>query len=416
MPRHVRSRSTRLVIERGDRTQAIHFRPQTIVLGGICVLLFLTLYFGATAYLVFRDDLKTVTATREETLRQQQELEAQALKKQNYEEKIATLREQIDQINSSRAADHATVAQKVDILLDRQQALGKRQDMLAKLTEAARRAGFDIPPVSTKALKPQASIAPVANPDVALGDITGSIAPAPRAALSEGGLARIEKQISAMENQQVAVVDTMSNRLAKRTERIASVLKKLGRPIPKSLATQDVGGPFIPLPEGSAQDFKLRVQTLQGQLERYAMARKIALALPLKRPLGNAPITSRFGARVDPFLGRPAMHPGIDFQAPNGTPARAVAAGTVVAAQWNSGGYGNMVDIDHGNGVITRYGHLSAITVKDGDKVGPGDKIGRVGSTGRSTGPHLHYEIRINGEPIDPMRYLTIGQEIAVWL
>ena len=87
----------------------------------------------------------------------------------------------------------------------------------------------------------------------------------------------------------------------------------------------------------------------------------------------------------------------------------------MVSAGW-TGGYGNMVDVDHGNGVVTRYGHLSAITVKVGDTVAAGGRIGRVGSTGRSTGPHLHYEIRVGGEPIDPMRFLTVGKEMATLL
>jgi murein DD-endopeptidase MepM/ murein hydrolase activator NlpD len=109
------------------------------------------------------------------------------------------------------------------------------------------------------------------------------------------------------------------------------------------------------------------------------------------------------------------MHTGIDFRAPRGMPARSVAAGTVIAAEWN-GGYGNMVDVDHGNGVVTRYGHLSAITVRVGDHVEAGGKIGRVGSTGRSTGPHLHYEIRLDGDAIDPMRFIKAGREMAALL
>jgi len=140
--------------------------------------------------------------------------------------------------------------------------------------------------------------------------------------------------------------------------------------------------------------------------------RRIAGQLPLARPLGNAPITSRFGARLDPFFGRPAMHPGIDFLAPTGYPVRATAGGTVVTAD-NAGGYGNMVEIDHGNGVTTRYGHLSAILVKVGQIVSKDALIGRIGSTGRSTGPHLHYEVRLDGKAIDPMRYIRAGSELG---
>ena len=106
------------------------------------------------------------------------------------------------------------------------------------------------------------------------------------------------------------------------------------------------------------------------------------------------------------------MHTGIDFRAALGTPARATAGGTVIAADYN-GGYGNMVEIDHGNGVTTRYGHLSSIGVSVGQVVARGAVIGETGSTGRSTGPHLHYEVRVDGAAIDPMKYLEAGDKIA---
>jgi murein DD-endopeptidase MepM/ murein hydrolase activator NlpD len=110
---------------------------------------------------------------------------------------------------------------------------------------------------------------------------------------------------------------------------------------------------------------------------------------------------SEFGVRVDPFLGRPAMHTGLDMRASTGDAVRASLPGQVTNAGW-AGGYGRMVEIDHGNGYVTRYGHLSATEVKPGDIVEPGQPIGEVGSTGRSTGPHLHYETRLDGEAIDP--------------
>jgi murein DD-endopeptidase MepM/ murein hydrolase activator NlpD len=106
------------------------------------------------------------------------------------------------------------------------------------------------------------------------------------------------------------------------------------------------------------------------------------------------------------------MHPGIDFLAPSGDAVRATAGGTVITAD-NAGGYGNMVEIDHGNGVTTRYGHLSAILVKVGQIVAKDALIGRIGSTGRSTGPHLHYEVRLDGKAIDPMRYIRAGSELG---
>jgi murein DD-endopeptidase MepM/ murein hydrolase activator NlpD len=116
--------------------------------------------------------------------------------------------------------------------------------------------------------------------------------------------------------------------------------------------------------------------------------------------------------RIDPFLSKPAMHTGLDLRAEIGDPVLATASGTVTIAGW-TGGYGKMVEIDHGNGFATRYGHMSEIDVKVGQQVKLGETLGKVGTTGRSTGPHLHYETRIDGEPVDPQKFLTAGTKLA---
>jgi murein DD-endopeptidase MepM/ murein hydrolase activator NlpD len=131
--------------------------------------------------------------------------------------------------------------------------------------------------------------------------------------------------------------------------------------------------------------------------------------LPIRRPVsGEIDMSSTFGVRIDPFLGRPAFHTGIDFRGDIGEAVRATGSGTVIAAGW-SGGYGRMVDIDHGNGLTTRYGHLADIVVQVGQSVKIGQVVGRMGSTGRSTGPHLHYETRVDGDAVDPQRFLRAG-------
>jgi murein DD-endopeptidase MepM/ murein hydrolase activator NlpD len=127
---------------------------------------------------------------------------------------------------------------------------------------------------------------------------------------------------------------------------------------------------------------------------------------------GDPDLTSGFGARIDPFTRSPALHTGLDFRADHGAPVRAAGAGRVIGAEY-AGGYGNMVEVDHGNGVTTRYAHLSAIAVGVGQTVAAGTVLGRAGSTGRSTGAHLHYETRINDEPVDPQRFLRAGLKIA---
>jgi murein DD-endopeptidase MepM/ murein hydrolase activator NlpD len=174
------------------------------------------------------------------------------------------------------------------------------------------------------------------------------------------------------------------------------------------------GGPFVPLKlDPDASPFERSLAHLQTAIEQLDTLRRALPYLPLRAPLPGSPeITSGFGARLDPFLGRAAMHTGIDFRDETGTSVRATAAGTVESAGF-SGGYGNMVEIDHGNGLSTRYGHLSAIGVVEGQRVEEGSILGRVGSTGRSTGPHLHYEIRIDGEAVDPSRMLRAGRGLS---
>jgi murein DD-endopeptidase MepM/ murein hydrolase activator NlpD len=130
-----------------------------------------------------------------------------------------------------------------------------------------------------------------------------------------------------------------------------------------------------------------------------------AISIPSRRPVDAMALTSSFGVRSDPFNGRRARHNGIDIPGPIGTPVYATADGTVGRAQ-RLGGYGNYIEIDHGTQIQTRYGHLSAIGVVSGQRVHRGDLIGYVGSTGRSTGPHLHYEVRIAGAPVNPIPFV----------
>lgn len=131
-----------------------------------------------------------------------------------------------------------------------------------------------------------------------------------------------------------------------------------------------------------------------------------AIAIPSRRPVDQMRLTSSFGTRSDPFNGRRARHNGIDIPGPLGTPIYATADGVIGRAQ-RLGGYGNYVEIDHGNAIQTRYGHLSVISVASGQRVRRGDVIGMMGSTGRSTGSHLHYEVRIAGAPVNPIPFVA---------
>ena len=129
------------------------------------------------------------------------------------------------------------------------------------------------------------------------------------------------------------------------------------------------------------------------------------ISIPSIQPIANYTFTSAFGVRSDPFRGYAAMHAGVDLASPTGTPIYATADGIVDRAEW-FGGYGNMVEIDHGKGIATRYGHMSRIAAHPGERIKRGELIGYVGSTGRSTGSHLHYEVRIDGHAVNPIPFL----------
>lgn len=134
-----------------------------------------------------------------------------------------------------------------------------------------------------------------------------------------------------------------------------------------------------------------------------------AIAIPSAMPAEGTNFTSGFGVRSDPFQRRAAMHAGVDLAGPVGTRIYATADGTVSRSQWVNG-YGNLVEIDHGRGIQTRYGHLSKALVSPGQKVRRGDLIALMGSTGRSTGSHLHYEVRLNGKAVNPVPFMQTNE------
>ena len=151
---------------------------------------------------------------------------------------------------------------------------------------------------------------------------------------------------------------------------------------------------------------------LMTVLESRLFDQKIRnMMVPTQQPVANAIMGSAFGWRIDPFTNGSALHTGMDFQAETGTPILAAAGGVVVASEYNSG-YGNVVEVDHGNDLLTRYAHASSVLVKKGDLVKRGQKIATVGTTGRSTGAHLHFEVLVQGVPQDPQKFLTAGSQL----
>lgn len=176
------------------------------------------------------------------------------------------------------------------------------------------------------------------------------------------------------------------------------------------------GGPYIPMGVDAAKtDLFARDPNLDAAdatLDRVGTLQTAMLAIPFANPLPSVTrISSGFGGRSDPFNGGRAFHSGLDFKAGLGAPVIATAPGTVTIAEWH-GGYGRLVEIDHGYGLKTRYAHLSSIDVVEGQKVAFGDKVGGLGSTGRSTGPHLHYEVWYDGQARNPWNYLKAGANV----
>ena len=176
------------------------------------------------------------------------------------------------------------------------------------------------------------------------------------------------------------------------------------------------GGPFVPASRPSLEQLQTLVAGLDEVTDlntdlftlaesRLLENRLAALLIPSATPV-DGPAGSGFGVRTDPFNGRPALHAGLDFPAEPGTPVYAAAGGMVSANEWHAA-YGNLLEIDHGNGLKTRYAHNASVDVALGSLVRRGQQVAKVGNTGRSTGPHLHFEVLVDGAPQDPARFLA---------
>jgi murein DD-endopeptidase MepM/ murein hydrolase activator NlpD len=204
------------------------------------------------------------------------------------------------------------------------------------------------------------------------------------------------------------------------TERVSQLA---GVPLPSSAkAAPGRGGVLIGNRPLSLEELNQTLADLEAMsnskadlltvMESRLFDQKIAkIMLPTAQPVPGSHLGSYFGWRIDPITGRSALHSGLDFQADSGTPILAAAGGVVVVQEYHPG-FGNMVEIDHGNSLITRYAHASATFVKKGDLVKRGQKIAAVGSTGRSTGSHLHFEVLADGTPQDPQKFLVTGGSV----
>lgn len=400
---HSRSASLhRIIIARGDEVHSFILRRWMIGLG-VLASAGLTFWLCATtAYIVFRDDVLAGMISRHTRI------------EQAYEDRIAAMRLQIDRISSRQLVDQEALTTRMNDIARRQSQIEQRTQSLAPLFDKARQSGL-LPKdkgddaLTTGSLNPSGSAGKPPSPDSFASPLARVEYSLARLSVSQDRwLADAEAKAQETETRlRSAVADIGLN-----PERYG--IKRLARHSdPAALGT---GGPLIPLrPDGQAVDpFDWRAKRLKETIVHVSTIEQALRTIPLRRPVeGELELSSGFGSRADPFLGVLAFHAGLDFKADYGDMIHATAAGIVDSAG-RDGGYGNMVEIDHGNGLTTRYGHMSQILVKVGQKVEPGTVLGRVGSTGRSTGPHLHYETRINDEPVNPERFLKAGARLKL--
>lgn len=220
------------------------------------------------------------------------------------------------------------------------------------------------------------------------------------------GLARLEAR-------QLAFVERMTRFADQRSQRAEEALRSLGLDPNKILAQGQVGvgGPLELFSTESDGSLDPRFERLGLSLARLSALERGLDGVPQVMPADAGSISSGFGLRRDPFKGTAAMHSGLDFRAPYGSPIRAAAGGEITFVG-RKGGYGRTVEVSHGSGMVTRYAHMSRWEAKVGQHVEAGEVIGAIGSSGRSTGPHLHFEVRINGRAVNPRPFLETAPHV----
>jgi murein DD-endopeptidase MepM/ murein hydrolase activator NlpD len=402
----------------GHAGRQVRLGPVTfwIVVGTLVVMAGWSLATGT--YFAFRDDVITRLIARQADLQSA------------YEDRIAELRTQVDRLTSRQLLDQEKIEQRLEQILRRQSLLESRTSSMIGLPELTatgtiRPAPLRGPQIDTQ---PPAKASPISDtviysaPPDREARLESRVPQQPavrRTAATVGNtlearLERLQEALDRLETRQIMALNAIEERYDSKAKRLRSVLIDLGiDPGRAPNFPAGMGGPFIPAPNSESGAFErqlYRINIARSHVER--MMRTLN-NVPVRKPIsGEIDLTSGFGLRMDPFVRAMAMHTGVDFRGTTGDPVRATANGRVTTAGWN-GGYGKMVEIDHGNGLSTRYGHLSEILVKPGQSVRSGQIVGRVGSTGRSTGPHLHYETRVDGEAVNPQKFLRAGLRLG---
>lgn len=234
----------------------------------------------------------------------------------------------------------------------------------------------------------------------------------------QGQVTRLQSRLGEIHNSQLSMMTEFSERSAEKIDRLESVIALTGLDVDSLIRKTDVplgqGGPLVEVDPEKADEKQLldaSVYAFEYQMNRWDALNEVLTRLPLSIPVKSGRLSSTYGKRKDPVTGRWARHSGIDYAAYFKSPIYSTAEGKVVFAGWKST-YGRVVEIHHGFGVVTRYAHLHKPLVKAGETVSYGQRIGLMGSTGRSTGTHLHYEVLVDGEPRDPMKFIEAGRYV----
>lgn len=319
-----------------------------------------------------------------------------------YEDRIAQLRVEVDRLHSRQFAQAGDINLQLQELTQQQEVLLEQHQLVKQLAQKAAELGIET-----------AAPAPVDED----GDVAPVVAVTP-AATGSGDLAEVGASMTQMMDDSRMALAALSVSATESTDTILDVLGGLGiKPKMPDGLSEAVGGPYEPPVEGAdAGGIVDDANDVYLALARFKAARNAIDLAPIHKPMGSLNrISSTFGNRKDPFTGGRAFHAGLDFPAPRGTTVLSAGYGKVTFVGEKSG-YGNLVEITHFTGLVTRYGHLSAFLVKQGQIVNTGTPIAKVGSTGRSTGPHLHFEVRSKDVAVDPGKYLAAGKRLARFL
>ncbi len=410
-----------VTVSRGSGMKTVAIRSGLAHFALALLPLFLVVGLGSTLYLVFHDDLMGSLMARQTAMQYA------------YEDKIEGLRQELERQSAQVGAERARVDSTMHDLFSREATLETRAAVVADL---ATRNGSSpaLAPALPQAILGHAQPVPTGLLGYAPTQASDDAKPHPlreRPIRGPGGpsedhaslmddatvplgdrLAAVATSLDRVERNQTDNVSRIGALARSRMGRMRDLIETAGLSPDRYLGkTQPgTGGPYVPLPSSGGAAFNLVLADLRGVLDADVHLRGVMARIPVAMPLSGHPeVTSPFGARLDPFLGRPALHTGVDLRENYGSDIRATGAGRVVFAGL-AGGYGNMVEVDHGSGLTTRYAHMGEISVSEGQSVERGTVLGHVGATGRATGPHLHYEVRIDGEPVDPVRFIAAGE------